>query len=119
MGRGDLGVDESALGAFLARVQTSFPLERALLFGSRARGDELCESDYDVLLVSAAFEGMRFTERLAAVRDLWTHPGRLEALCYTPAEFERKRREIGIVAEAVREGRDLPLPPSARAEGSS
>ncbi len=118
MGRGSLGVDEAGLGAFLARVDARFSLERALLFGSRARGDELRESDYDVVLVSAAFEGTRFTERLAAVRDFWALPERLEVLCYTPAEFERKRHEIGIVSEAVREGRDLALPPSTRAARS-
>lgn len=50
---------------------------------------------------------MRFTERLASVRDLWTLPERLEVLCYTPAELERKRGQIGIVSEAVREGREL------------
>jgi predicted nucleotidyltransferase len=110
MGDGRLGVDEPGLAEFVRRVHGRWPLERAVLFGSRARGDELRESDYDLILVSLAFEGIRFTERMMLVRDLWPLAERLEVLCYTPAEFERKRSEIGIVAEGLREGRELPIP---------
>lgn len=110
MDLGHLGVDRDALAKFLARVGERFPLERALLFGSRARGDELTESDYDVLLVSNAFAGLNPSERVAEVLDRWELPQSLEPLCYTPEEFERKRGEIGIVSEALREGRELPLP---------
>jgi hypothetical protein len=107
MGRGRLGVDEVALGKFLRRVDERFALERAVLFGSRARGDELKESDYDLLLVSEGFRALPFAERIAAVLDLWDLPEGLEPLCYTPEEFERKLGEIGIVAQALREGRPL------------
>jgi hypothetical protein len=110
MGVGRLGVDEAGLARFLARVHERFPLQRALLFGSRGRGDELRESDYDVLLVSEGFSRLPFTERIAAVQELWDLREGLEPLCYSPPEFERKQREIGIVAEALREGRELPLP---------
>jgi hypothetical protein len=110
MDLGRLGVDADAVAKFLGRVNERYPLERAVLFGSRARGDELRESDYDMLLVSAAFGGLRFTERIAEMLDLWDLPEGLEPLCYTPEEFERKRSEIGIVAEALREGRELSLP---------
>src|SRR3990172_4837409 len=39
----------------------------------------------------------------------------VRAALYTPEEFERKRSEIGIVAEALREGRELSLPPRGAA----
>jgi predicted nucleotidyltransferase len=110
VGRGRLGVDAEGIAKFLRRVDERFPLERAVLFGSRARGDELVESDYDLLLASQAFAGMGFAERIAEVHALWDLPEGLEPLCYAPDELERKRREIGIVAEALREGRELPLP---------
>jgi predicted nucleotidyltransferase len=105
-----LGVDEEGLAKFLRRVDERFPLERAVLFGSRARGDELAESDYDLLLVSPGFAGLAFAERIAEVQGLWELPESVEPLCYTPEELERKRHEIGIVAEALREGRALALP---------
>jgi hypothetical protein len=110
MGVGRLGVDEAGLAKFLRRVNERFPLERALVFGSRARGDELRESDYDLLLVSPGFGDLGFAERIAAVQSLWELPESLEPLCYTPEELTRKRREIGTVSEALREGRELPLP---------
>jgi hypothetical protein len=114
MGVGRLGVDLAGLQKFLARVDERFPLERAWLFGSRARGDELRESDYDLLLVSAGFAGLGFAERIAEVQALWELPEDLEPLCYTPDELARKQREIGTVAEALREGRALELPGTTR-----
>jgi hypothetical protein len=110
MGVGRLGVDLAGLQKFLARVDERFPLEGAWLFGSRARGDELRESDYDLLLVSAGFAELGFAERIAEVQALWELPEDLEPLCYTPDELARKRREIGTVAEALREGRALEPP---------
>lgn len=74
------------------------------IFGSRARGDSLEHSDLDVLIVSSAFEGVTWPERGRLLFErIGPMPG-VEALCYTPQEFRRRRREIGIVAEAVREG---------------
>ena len=78
-----------------------------LLFGSRARGTHLKESDLDLLIVSTFFEGMPFIQR--APHLLWTLrvPFPIEVLCYTPEEYERKRKEIGIVRIASQEGVDL------------
>lgn len=44
---------EGAVRTFLGRLPPDLPLERALLFGSRARGDFGPESDADVALVVA------------------------------------------------------------------
>ncbi len=101
---GHLGVDRPRLAKFLQEVNRRFPLERVLLFGSRARGDELLESDYDLILVSRAFEGMPWRERICAVLEMWDLDADLQPLCYTPEEFARKAEEISTVAEALREG---------------
>jgi predicted nucleotidyltransferase len=80
---------------------------KVILFGSRARGDWLKESDYDFVVVSPQFADVHFIRRAVPLYDYWKgHPG-VELLCYTPEEFERKREQIGIVAEAVREGIEL------------
>jgi predicted nucleotidyltransferase len=104
---GHIGVDRKGLNRFLKRLNRSFPLQRAILFGSRARGDELVHSDYDLLLVSDSFHKLGWTERVVAVSRYWDLDAGLEALCYSAEEFNRKAREIGIVAEALREGEDL------------
>jgi len=89
---------------FKKDVSKHFEITRIILFGSRARGDALKNSDYDIMLVSPDFEGKHFTERASEVlRTLTTHFP-LDLLCYTPKEFEEKRRQIGIVRKAVKEG---------------
>lgn len=117
---GHLGVREAELRDFLRRVAETFPLQRAVLFGSRGRGDELYESDYDLVLVSPHFEGMRFIDRIYEVLKLWDGDVGLEILCYTPEEFWRKSQEICIVSEALAEGKELlgpAIPPPSKHEG--
>lgn len=74
------------------------------MIGSRARGDELADSDYDLLLVSAAFASLPWRDRIAAVLELWDLEVDLHPLCYTPEEYTRKLAEISTVSEAVRDG---------------
>lgn len=80
---------------------------KVILFGSRARGDWIKESDYDFIVVSPRFEGVPFPSRPVELYRLWKGSPGIELLCYTPDEFERKRREISIVAEGVKEGVEL------------
>jgi predicted nucleotidyltransferase len=78
-----------------------------LLFGSWARGENLLESDLDLVVVSDRFEGIPWVERAARVaKDLRLYEA-ADLLCYTPEEFARKRREYGIVRVAAEEGRSL------------
>ncbi|MCS7098355.1 MAG: hypothetical protein NZ922_05210 [Candidatus Methanomethyliaceae archaeon] len=55
---------------------------------------------------------MHFTDRASYVlKILWRNkvlPAvSIDVLCYTPNEFEKKKREIGIVREAVHYGIEL------------
>lgn len=93
---------------FLARLKQDYTLHKVILFGSRAKGDFLESSDYDLLIISPNFEGIAFVKRMSLVYEYWTSEKPLEALCYTPAEFEKKRRQIGIVSQALREGIEIP-----------
>ncbi len=68
---GHLGIDRLRLKDFLTRVSARFPVERGIIFGSRARSDELLDSDYDLILISPAFEGMTWRERIGATWELW------------------------------------------------
>ncbi len=95
------------LTEFLARVQQKFKPEKVVLFGSRARGDHLKHSDYDIIVVSRHFEGYNFLNRLAMLYELWDSEFHLDILAYTPEEFEQKKAEIGIVAQAAREGIEI------------
>ena len=66
--------------------------------------DHLLESDVDMIIVSSQFEGINWIKRIREVADLWEGLVLLEPLCYTPQEFEEKRKLIGIVNQAVKEG---------------
>ena len=92
---------------FADAMKHRFRANKVILFGSRARGDWLRESDYDFVVVSPLFEGIPFVRRPVPLYDYWHQWPALELLCYTPKEFERKSNELGIVAEAVREGIEL------------
>lgn len=91
----------------LKYINAKFAPEKILLFGSRARGDHLIESDIDILIVSDKFEGMTWRDRIVTAFGEWDKMQMLEPLCFTPAEFEKKKREIGIVKQAVEEGVEL------------
>ena len=103
-----MGEEELApIRRLLKRLSKHIRIRRAILFGSRARGDALKNSDYDLVLVSPDFAGVHFLDRIALVLDFWDDDRDLQPLCYTPEEFEAKRRRIGIVRRAVEEGVEL------------
>lgn len=92
---------------YLPKLIDAFRPSRVFVFGSRVQGIPLKESDLDLLVVSKFFEGIPFVQRTPHL--LWTLrvPFPIEALCYTPEEYERKRIEMGVVRVASEEGVDL------------
>lgn len=75
-----------------------------VLFGSRARGDAWRDSDYDLLVVARAFEGVPALERgrmLAA--SLWD-VAPVDLICVTPTELARATDGFGITGIALRSG---------------
>lgn len=104
------------LQRYLSRVDDRWPIEVALLSGARVadqrgappqreRGPE-----FVVVLVSSAYEGMPWLERVYQAGSLWDAlemGAPADVHCYTPAEFERKRESLRAVREAVQQGLDL------------
>jgi predicted nucleotidyltransferase len=93
---------------FARRIKEGLPIDRIILFGSRARGDNFRNSDYDIIVISEYFSGMRFAERIALVLDFWNdYPLELEPICYTPKEFKNKSGQIGTIGSAITEGIEI------------
>ena len=88
----------------LKALKNKFDVEEAIVFGSRVGEDYLETSDIDLILVSKDFEDIPFVERMSKICEFWNGKISLEALCYTPKEFEKKKKQIGIVREAVKTG---------------
>ena len=101
--------DLTPVREFRHRISGDFRVDRLLLFGSRARGTARAESDWDVIIVSPDFVGTRFIDRIPKMVHYWDYHRHdsFEPLPYTPEEFERKRHEIGIVQEALKDGIDI------------
>ena len=92
---------------FVKRIRKVIDIKRIILFGSRARGDHFKKSDFDFIIVSDDFKGIHFFQRIPKMYDYWNEDYELEAICYTQEEFERKKKEFGIVRKAVKEGIEL------------
>ncbi|MBM3676248.1 MAG: nucleotidyltransferase domain-containing protein [Actinobacteria bacterium] len=84
----------------------AFGYERAILFGSAARGDVHEGSDLDVIVVRRT--DLPFVERPRALIERLPAGLAVDVLVYTPEEFARlSRNPRGVVAAALAEGIEL------------
>jgi hypothetical protein len=109
------------LERYLDRVGDRWRLDRAVLAGARvadARGAPRQRErgpEYVVVLVSEAFEGVPWLERVYQAANLWDASemgADADVHCYTPPELERKVKRLARVRDAVTDGIDL-LPSAA------
>ena len=118
------GINHGELRRYIARISDRWPLEVAQLGGARvadARGalpQRERGPEFIVILVSHAFEGMPWLERVYHAGSLWDglemgEPA--DVHCYTPDEFERKRVTLPRVRDAVNDGIDLLADPEQAA----
>jgi len=90
--------------SFANKIRNNFNVERIIFFGSRAAGTFKKNSDYDFILVSNDFKGMKFTDRISKIYPFWDYEDTIEPLCYTPEEFNKLKKRVSIVREAIKSG---------------
>ena len=109
-------VNRRELAAYVTRVADRWPLQTALLGGARVADERGAPEqrergpEYVLVLVSEAYDGMPWLERVYVAGSLWDAyemGAPADVHCYTPDEFERKRTGLRAVREAVQEGLDL------------
>jgi len=100
-------IKDRKVNNFLGRVRSKFNIEKIILFGSRARNDYLKGFDYDFILVSKDFEKYNFLDRISEVMREGNINFSADILCYTPKEFNKKKKEIGIIGNAMKEGIEI------------
>ncbi len=114
-------LNEAELRRYLQRVGDRWPLDRAIVGGARVadfkgalpqreRGPE-----YVVILVSEAFDGVPWLERVYQAGSLWDGAemdGPADVHCYTRAEFERKIESLKLVRVTAKYGLDLLAAPA-------
>jgi predicted nucleotidyltransferase len=82
-------------------------IQRMILFGSRAHGKATRWSDFDLLIVSPKFDGVKFRYRPIGFYQYWTLNYPVDFLCYSPKEFRELSKRISIVSQALKEGVEI------------
>lgn len=103
MGKGQSKEMIEKIGDFKRKIGA----ERIILFGSYARGDFDEDSDVDLLLVSKKFRKKDFHRRFEGLWLKWDLDLPVDFIPYTPEEFEKLKRRVSIVSEALREGIEI------------
>lgn len=107
------GLNLSELQRYLSRVGDRWPIQSALLGGARvddlrgAPGQRERGSEYVLVLVSVAFGGMPWLERVYHAGALWDAMEMgdgVDVHCYTPDEFARKRTTMPAVRKVAERG---------------
>jgi uncharacterized protein len=109
-------VNRRELQRYLARVDDRWTIDLAILGGARVADEQGAPlqrergPEFVMILVSRAFEGMPWLERVYHAGSLWDGlemGAPADVHCYTPDEFERKRTTLPRVMDAVENGIDL------------
>jgi hypothetical protein len=111
-----VGLNRRELRRYLERVDDRWTIDQAVLGGARVADEHGAPPqrergpEYVIVLVSGAYEGMPWLERVYHAGSLWDAlemGAPADVHCYTPDEFERKRTSLRVVREAVDDGIDL------------
>ena len=85
------------LEAAVNKIAAEYQPEKIILFGSRARGEERSDSDYDFIIVKDTNE--RWIRRSLSIPDV---PFRADFFVYTPEEFEQMKDSNIFMVEALK-----------------
>jgi uncharacterized protein len=109
-------VNRRELQRYLTRVGDRWQIDAAVLGGARVDDERGAPPqrergpEFVMILVSQAFEGMPWLERVYHAGSLWDGlemGAPAEVHCYTPDEFARKRLTLPRVIRTVQTGIDL------------
>ena len=95
------------LKEFKRKLSKKIPINKLILFGSRANGKPHRWSDFDLIVVSEKFKGIVSYRRAIGFYLVWDLDYPVDFLCYTPEEFNKLKNQITIVKEAVKEGIEI------------
>ena len=96
-----------AVERFLSLIKNAhINIERAIIFGSYARGDAGQWSDIDIALVSPDFSGIRFYDNKRLVPFLLKSDTRIELHPFRPEEFTEENL---FVRQIIKSGIELKI----------
>ena len=90
---------------YIAELESNgIPVQKAMLFGSWAKGSASMESDVDVAVISSAFSGDRFQDRRRIIPLRRKINNNIEPLPFDPETFTMGGN---LVDEIIRHGEDI------------
>lgn len=95
------------LKLFKDKVNENLNVKKMIFFGSRARGKTGKDVDIDLVIVSPEFKGLNFFKRGATMYNYWNLDYPVDFLCYTPEEFDKLKKQVTIVSQALKEGVEI------------
>ena len=93
-----------ALKEFKQKMCQKYDIEEMILFGSQVSSEADENSDIDLIVVGDDFKDKSPLKRPVEFHLEWTMDYPVDFLCYTPEEFDKKRKEVSIVRHAIKEG---------------
>ena len=95
------------LKEFRKELSRNIQIEKLILFGSRAYGKPGRWSDFDLIIVSPNFRKKKSFKRSVGFYKYWKLDYPVDFLCYTPEEFNKLKKQVTIVKEAVENGIEI------------
>jgi predicted nucleotidyltransferase len=92
------------LARFLKRLKRELGVVEVYIFGSRAYGNPLLESDLDMIVVSEEFGKRSFIENMELLSRMWDGSFTVEMFPYTPEQLRKYSERKTVVSEALRKG---------------
>jgi predicted nucleotidyltransferase len=92
------------LARFLKRLKRELGVVEVYIFGSRAYGNPLLESDLDMIVVSEVFGKRSFIENMELLSRMWNGSFTVEMFPYTPEQLRRYAERKTVVSEALKRG---------------
>jgi predicted nucleotidyltransferase len=92
------------LARFLKRLKRELGVVEVYIFGSRAYGNPLLESDLDMIVVSEEFGKRSFIENMELLSRMWDGSFTVEMFPYTPEQLKKYAERKTVVSEALRKG---------------
>ena len=108
MGKKEIEEIKERVKGFKESTARKFFVEKVIIFGSAARGEMGEHSDVDLIVASKKYGRKDVFKIVPKLYGEWhenlkiDHP--VDILLFSTREFDRLRKEVSIVSEALREG---------------
>ena len=98
-------IDLRKVEDFLRKISKKYKLKKARIFGSSVKGNMGENSDIDLIIISDKFEGLSSLKRPVELYLEWDLDYPVDFVCFTTKEFEKLKRRVSLVKEALKNGK--------------